>query len=76
MFGVKCWYYLLLFLLILLMEFNWNQFDQEIEAWMKENEGNETLLREFEEETTGEEATSQEFDTFLRKRAEAVQKRD
>ena len=43
---------------------------------MKENEGNETLLREFEEETTGEEATSQEFDTFLRKRAEAVQKRD
>lgn len=76
MFGVECWYYLLLFLLILLMEFNWNQFDQEIEAWMKENEGNETLLREFEEETTGEEATSQEFDTFLRKRAEAVQKRD
>ena len=76
MFGVKCWYYLFLFLLILLMEFNWNQFDQEIEAWMKENEGNETLLREFEEETTGEEATSQEFDTFLRKRAEAVQKRD
>ena len=43
---------------------------------MKENEGNETLLREFEEETTGEEAMSQEFDTFLRKRAEAVQKRD
>ena len=76
MFGVECWYHLLLFLLILLMEFNWNQFDQEIEAWMKENEGNETLLREFEEETTGEEATSQEFDTFLRKRAEAVQKRD
>ena len=76
MFGVECWYYLLLFLLILLMEFNCNQFDQEIEAWMKENEGNETLLREFEEETTGEEATSQEFDTFLRKRAEAVQKRD
>ena len=76
MFGVECWYYLLLFLLILLMEFDWNQFDQEIEAWMKENEGNETLLREFEEETTGEEATSQEFDTFLRKRAEAVQKRD
>ena len=49
---------------------------QEIEAWMKENEGNESLLREFEEENTGEEATSQEFDSFLRKRAEAAQKRD
>ena len=43
---------------------------------MKENEGNETLLREFEEEVSGEEATSQEFDSFLRKSAEAAQKRD
>ena len=43
---------------------------------MKENEGNESLLREFEEENTREEATSQEFDSFLRKRAEAAQKRD
>ena len=53
-----------------------DNLEQEIEAWMKENEGNETLLREFEEELSGEEATSQEFDSFLRKRAEAAQKRD
>ena len=44
---------------------------QEIEEWMKENEGNEELMREFEQEG----ATSEEFDSFLRRRAEEAQKR-
>ena len=48
---------------------------QEIEEWMKENEGNEELMREFEQEAATEGATSQEFDSFLRRRAEAAQKR-
>jgi len=47
---------------------------QEIEAWMKENEGNEELMKEFEQESFTEGATTEEFDSFLRKRAEAVQK--
>ena len=41
---------------------------------MKENEGNEELMREFEQESFTEGATTEEFDSFLRKRAEAVQK--
>jgi len=45
---------------------------QEIEAWMRENEGNEDLMREFEQEAVGDGATSQEFDKFLRKRSEAA----
>jgi len=45
---------------------------QEIEAWMRENEGNEDLMREFEQEASGDGATSQEFDKFLRKRSEAA----
>lgn len=49
---------------------------QEIEAWMKENEGNEELMREFEQEALGDGATSQEFDKFLRKRSEAAQTRN
>ena len=48
---------------------------QEIEEWMKENEGNEELMREFEQEAATEAATSEEFDSFLRRRAEAAQKR-
>jgi len=49
---------------------------QEIEAWMKENEGNEELMREFEQENVVDGATSEEFDTFLRRRAESVQRRE
>ena len=49
-----------------------NFFFEEIEAWMRENEGNEDLMREFEQEATGDGATSQEFDKFLRKRSEAA----
>jgi len=49
---------------------------QEIEAWMKENEGNEELMREFEQENLSDGATSEEFDSFLRRRAEAVQRRE
>ena len=48
---------------------------QEIEAWMKENEGNEELMKEFEQEAL-DGATSVEFDSFLRKRSEAALKRD
>ena len=51
-------------------------FLQEIEAWMKENEGNEELMREFEQENLSDGATSEEFDSFLRRRAEAVQRRE
>ena len=47
-------------------------FFEEIEAWMRENEGNEDLMREFEQEALGDGATSQEFDKFLRKRSEAA----
>ena len=43
---------------------------------MKENEGNEELMREFEQEALGDGATSQEFDKFLRKRSEAAQIRN
>ena len=43
---------------------------------MKENEGNEELMREFEQEALGDRATSQEFDKFLRKRSEAAQTRN
>ena len=57
----------------LMISFNLKSF-QEIEAWMKENEGNEELMREFEQESFTEGATTEEFDSFLRKRAEAVQK--
>ena len=39
---------------------------------MRENEGNEDLMREFEQEALGDGATSQEFDKFLRKRSEAA----
>ena len=39
---------------------------------MRENEGNEDLMREFEQEAFGDGATSQEFDKFLRKRSEAA----
>ena len=43
---------------------------------MKENEGNEELMKEFEREAAATEgATSEEFDSFLRRRAEAAQKR-
>jgi len=49
---------------------------QEIEAWMKENEGNEELMREFEQENFVDGATSEEFDTFLRRRAESVQRKE
>ena len=43
---------------------------------MKENEGNEELMREFEQESLGDGATSHEFDSFLRRRAEEAQKRE
>ena len=42
---------------------------------MKENEGNEELMKEFEQEAL-DGATSVEFDSFLRKRSEAALKRD
>jgi len=49
---------------------------QEIEEWMKENEGNEELMRQFEQEAAADgeagEATTEEFDSFLRRRAEAA----
>ena len=42
---------------------------KEIEAWMKEHEGEEGLLPE---ETNGEDAITDEFNRFLEKRVEAV----
>ena len=43
---------------------------------MKENEGNEELMRQFEQEAAADgeagEATTEEFDSFLRRRAEAA----
>jgi len=43
---------------------------EEIEAWMKEHEGEDLLP----EELNGEDATSDEFNRFLEKRVEAVKK--
>eukprot|EP00090_Calanus_glacialis_P006459 TRINITY_DN15029_c0_g1_i1.p1 TRINITY_DN15029_c0_g1~~TRINITY_DN15029_c0_g1_i1.p1 ORF type:complete len:425 (+),score=129.60 TRINITY_DN15029_c0_g1_i1:53-1327(+) len=44
---------------------------EEIEAWMKEHEGDEDFMRE---EINGEDAISDEFNKFLEKRVEAVEK--
>jgi len=44
---------------------------EEIEAWMKEHEGDEEFMRE---EINGEDAISDEFNKFLEKRVEAVKK--
>jgi len=44
---------------------------EEIEAWMKEHEGEEGLLPE---ETNGEDAITDEFNRFLEKRVEAVKR--
>jgi len=44
---------------------------EEIEAWMKEHEGEEDLLPE---ETNGEDAITDEFNKFLEKRVEAVKR--
>eukprot|EP00092_Neocalanus_flemingeri_P023902 GFUD01025928.1.p1 GENE.GFUD01025928.1~~GFUD01025928.1.p1 ORF type:complete len:441 (+),score=134.66 GFUD01025928.1:83-1405(+) len=47
---------------------------EEIEAWMKEHEGEECLMGGVEENTNGEDVTSDEFNNFLKKRVEAVTK--
>jgi len=47
---------------------------EEIEAWMKENEGDEELMRSFAEEQSSEGAITEEFNKFLEKRVEAVKK--
>jgi len=43
---------------------------EEIEAWMKEHEGEDLMP----EEVNGEDAISDEFNRFLEKRVEAVEK--
>ena len=41
---------------------------------MKENEGDEELMRSFAEEQSSEGAVTEEFNRFLEKRVEAVKK--